>query len=870
MSSHQSIFALRDVDRSMAAVVGGKSANLGELARIDGILVPDGICISAQVYQRLVQATPLVQQLLSELSPLTLQDRDQIRDASARLRHAITDISIPTEIANDVARHINRLGDGCAYAVRSSATAEDLPSASFAGQQDTYLNIIGTNAILRQITKCWASLFTERAILYRIQNHFDHTTVALSVLIQKMILPGAAGVMFTAEPVSGNRKITSIDATFGLGESLVSGVVNADNYRVQNESILEKKVATKKSGTYAVNDGGTVEREVPSGQRAVQVLDDEQVLRLAGLGRKIESHFGQPQDIEWCLQDNMFHFVQSRPITTLFPIPGANDERYHVYLSVGHQQMMTDAMKPLGLSFFLLTTSATMHMAGGRLFVDIADRLVDPVSRQAILGNSEPLTKDALLTVLDRPEFSSSTGKIKASAASRQRGKVISASGYRTKVENDPAIVTALISNTETSLQELKKNVGDNTGTDLFDFIRQDVQQARSVLFNPQSLSVILAAMDAATWINEKMNEWLGVTNAADALCQSVPNNITSEMGLALLDVADVIRPYPHIVDFLQTTKDDNFTEALTRLTGGREVLDAIEKFLLVYGMRCTGEIDITRTRWSERPAVLIPMILNNIRNFKSGESRRKFEKGKQEAIDQERDLLNKLKRLPDGQHKVDETRSMISLVRNYIGYREYPKYGIVSRYFVYKTALMKEAELLMRLGVLHEAQDIYYLTFDEFSDAVRTNRVDHTLIAQRKDDYRLFERLSPPRVITSDGEVIFGRYRGGNVPANALAGLAVSAGVVEGRARIVLNMAEASLEPGDILVTSFTDPSWTPLFVSIKGLVTEVGGLMTHGAVIAREYGLPAVVGVENATRLISDGDRIRVHGSDGFVEIL
>jgi pyruvate,water dikinase len=869
MLSHQLIFALRDVDRSMTAIAGGKGANLGELVRIDGIRVPDGICVSTQVYQRMVHAAPLVQQLLSELSPLTLQDIDAIRDTSARLRSAIAAISIPTDIADDIATHIDRLGADCAYAVRSSATAEDLHSASFAGQQDTYLNVVGTDAILRHITQCWASLFTERAIMYRIQNHFDHTTVALAVLIQRMVLPEAAGVMFTADPVSGNRKIISIDAIFGLGDSLVSGMVNVDNYRVQSQSIVEKKVAAKKMGIYPVDDGGTVERELPSEQQNVQVLDDEQIKRLAQLGSKIESHFGQPQDIEWCLQDNVFHIVQSRPITTLFPIPGTPDERYHVYLSVGHQQMMTDAMKPLGLSFFLLTTSGTMQMAGGRLFVDITDKLADPVSQQAILGNSDPLTKDALLTVLDRPEFSSSTGKINASPGS-QSNKVISASGYRGKVENNPAIVTELIRSMETSLQELKKNIGDKSGPELFDFIRGDVQQAKSVLFNPQSLSVILAAMDASTWVNEKMNEWLGVTNAADALSQSVPNNITSEMGLALLDVADVIRPYPHIIDFLQTTEDDNFTEALSRLTGGREVLDAIENFLLRYGMRCTGEIDITRTRWSERPAVLIPMILNNIRNFKAGESRRKFEEGKQEAIEKEQDLVNKLMQLPDGQLYVDETRRMISLMRNYIGYREYPKYGIVSRYFVYKTALMKEAERLVRPGVLHDAQDIYYLTFDELSDAARTQRLDYTIIARRIDDYKHFAKLSPPRVITSDGEVIFGKYRHGNLPANAIAGLAVSAGVVEGRARIVLNMAEASLEPGDILVTSFTDPSWTPLFVSIKGLVTEVGGLMTHGAVIAREYGLPAVVGVENATRLIRDGDWIRVHGSDGFVEIL
>jgi phosphoenolpyruvate synthase/pyruvate phosphate dikinase len=212
----------------------------------------------------------------------------------------------------------------------------------------------------------------------------------------------------------------------------------------------------------------------------------------------------------------------------------------------------------------------------------------------------------------------------------------------------------------------------------------------------------------------------------------------------------------------------------------------------------------------------------------------------------------------------------MIDLVRNLSGYREYPKYGIVSRYFIYKQALLKEAELLVRANVIQEKEDIYHLTLEELHDVVRTNELDYQIIDKRKDEYKSYERLTPPRIITSDGEIFAGEYKRGNLPANAFVGLAVSSGVVEGRARVMLNLEDAVLEEGDILVTSFTDPGWTLLFVSIKGLVTEVGGLMTHGAVIAREYGLPAVVGVENATRLIKDGQRIRVHGTEGYVEIL
>jgi len=390
-----------------------------------------------------------------------------------------------------------------------------------------------------------------------------------------------------------------------------------------------------------------------------------------------------------------------------------------------------------------------------------------------------------------------------------------------------------------------------------------------------------MSAMEAAWWLNDQLEAWLGEKNAADTLTQSVPHNITSEMGLALLDVADVIRPHPDVVAFLQHVKDEGFREACERnseqfldelptLAGGREARDAIEAWLGKYGMRCVGEIDITRPRWSERPSTLVPMILGNIRNFEPGAGERRFEQGRQEARKKEQQLLERLRALPDGERKAEETKRMIDRVRTFIGYREYPKYAMVSRYFVYKQALLAEAERLVQAHVLRAKEDIFYLTFQELHDVVRTNRVDDQLIRRRKDAFRSYQALTPPRVLTSDGEVIAGAYRRDDLPAGALIGLPVSAGTVEGRARVILDIAEADLEAGDILVTAHTDPSWTPLFVAISGLVTEVGGLMTHGAVIAREYGLPAVVGVVDATRLIPDGQRIRVHGTDGYVEIL
>jgi phosphoenolpyruvate synthase/pyruvate phosphate dikinase len=446
---------------------------------------------------------------------------------------------------------------------------------------------------------------------------------------------------------------------------------------------------------------------------------------------------------------------------------------------------------------------------------------------------------------------------------------------YQALNEYDPTIVSDIIKSSQTSLEALKQNIQKKSGSDLFDFILEDIEQLKKYTSDPRSFGVIMTGMNASSWINEKMNEWLGEKNAADTISQSAPNNITSEMGLELLDVADVIRPYPKVIAYLQHVKDDNFLDELVKFDGGQETREAITAYLNKYGMRCVGEIDITKNRWSEKPITLVPLILSNIKNFEPGAGSRRFEQGRQEALKKEQELLDRLKhpdsyRGPDGEQKAKETKRMIDLVRNYAGYREYPKYAIISRYFVYKQAILKEAEQLVQANVVHEKEDIYYLNFEELKEVVRTKKLNYKVIDKRKEEYKLYQKLSPPRVMTSDGEILTGRYKRENLPAEAIVGLAVSSGVVEGRARVILNMEDADLEDGDILVTAFTDPSWTPLFVSVKGLVTEVGGLMTHGAVIAREYGLPAVVGVENATKLIKDGQQIRVNGTEGYIEIL
>src|ERR671916_2895287 len=438
------VLGFQEIDQMQVAVVGGKGAHLAELSRIEGLRVPAGFCVTTDAFRRIMAEAPSIDDRLDRLSRLKPDDREAIRALSAEIRRTLEGIAIPDDLAAAITRPLAGSGEQAAYAVRSSATAEDLPTASFAGQQDTYLNVVGASAILQHVSRCWASLFTERAVTYRLRNGFDHRKVHMAVVVQQMVFPQAAGILFTADPVTSNRKVASVEASFGLGEALVSGLVNADVYKVRDGEVVAKAVATKRIAIHASPAGGTQEQAIEPERQDEPALTDEQVVRLAQLGRRIEAHFGCPQDIEWCLVDDDFQIVQSRPITTLFPIPEAGDRANHVYVSVGHQQMMTDPMKPLGLSFWLMTTRAPMTEAGGRLFVDVTRPLASPAGRaglMGVVGRSDPPIGDALQTVLERGDFV-------PSLPDEGPGMPVPGS-VPAQIETDPAIVTELIGRNE-------------------------------------------------------------------------------------------------------------------------------------------------------------------------------------------------------------------------------------------------------------------------------------------------------------------------------------------------------------------------------------------------------------------------------------
>ena len=869
------VLNFKEIDKSKLMEVGGKGLNLGQLSKIEGIRVPDGFCVTTEAYKQIIENNVELEALIEKLAGVKSADRKQIADISKGIRDAIENLVIPKDIEDEITKALSVHGEYEAYAVRSSATAEDLPNASFAGQQDTYLNVKGKNEIFHNIIKCWASLFTDRAVIYRIQNDFEHSKVWLSVVVQKMIMSEVSGIMFTADPMTSDRKTLSIDAGFGLGEALVSGLVNPDNYKVQAGKIVRSSIGIQKLQIKPVQNGGIEELKVEDNRQTEAALSDEQIEELAAIGKKIEAYFGYPQDIEWCFVNNDFYIVQSRPITTLFPIPHSKDtKKPRVYMSIGHTQMMTDAMKPLGISFFGMISQFTLDKSGGRIFADITHDLSSAMGRKRVLmatGKQDPLILSAVKKLMEDQAFMSTLPKGKRNL----KGGVITATSIleaiKVSKKNDPSIIDEMLTKFEEELKEIEQQLSILSREEALEFIRKDREKLLAMSYDPRMLGAIIAGIMVNDSLNKNVGKWLGEKNAADSLSKSIDHNITTEMGFALCDLADEIRKNPEALKYISNEpRDEDFLEQMLILPGGKETYQAFKKFLDKYGMRCPGEIDITKARWEEQPTQLIPMLLSNIRVLDIGEHAERFQKGKQEAKEKEAEIIQRLYNLPGGSKKAKKVSKSISLLRNFIGCREYPKYYIVRRYQVYKKALMKEAERLAAKGVIKKREDVFYLYFDELCEVVKTNKLDYSIIEARKGEYIHHKKLTPPRIITSDGYVPSCVITAENTPKGALSGIAVSSGVVEGRGRVVLSVEDARLEEGDILVTQFTDPSWTPLFVTIKGLVTEVGGFTTHGAVITREYGLPGVVGVENATKLIKDGQRIRVNGTDGYVEIL
>jgi pyruvate,water dikinase len=898
------VLPFTQIGRGDLALAGGKGANLGEMTQA-GFPVPPGFCVTTAAYRLFLAGHADVAGLFAFLEASRPDDVEALRRAAGAFREELLRLPIPAVVEQAVLPAWEELGSDLAYAVRSSATAEDLPHASFAGQQESYLNVRGSEALLRAVRSCWASLFTDRAVAYRARNRFAHRAVALSVVVQRMVFPDVAGVLFTADPVSGRRGVIAIDASYGLGEGLVSGLVLPDHYQVEKCSlaIVTRRLGAKALAVRPGPQGGTVQEEVSAALRAVPALADDTIRRLADWGRRVEAHYGCPQDVEWCVAGGDVYLVQSRPITSLYPLPAPPPpaDGLHVYLSFNHIQVMTEAMPPLAHSVFRTlipfgkkgrtAESPLVASAGGRLFIDVTPVMRWPRLRRllpAVLANADALMANALAEVTARKEF---------------------LQGRRPRLTIDPRVllgwvVPALLRGVgyltwwppEESARRVDRRIHDRAAA-AEERVRgmppgaARLRALRDLLCAtfPEALFPVvpaaLAGFLAHRLLGALSRRWLGHDRDVIALGRGLAGNVTSDMGLAVGDLADRARAWPAVAALLREPPHPTLSPTLggedrvrgaetparlRSVEGGPAFLAELEQFLARYGARCAGEIDVTRRRWREEPALVLQAVGAQLRGTEAGAHRREHARLAAEAEEAGARLVAAVRATRGGWWKARVARRLVRVSRALMALREHPKFFLVRMLGLLREVILEEARGLQARGVLEDVEDVYFLGLPEMIRLLEAGGEVRELVVRRRAEHEHYRQLTPPRVLTSDGEQVAGRRPGGALPAGALAGSGASAGVAEGPARVVLDPQTATLEKGEVLVAPGTDPGWTPLFLNAAGLVTEVGGLMTHGSVVAREYGIPAVVGVEGATRAIRTGQRVRVHGDLGYVEVL
>jgi pyruvate,water dikinase len=876
------VLPFRSIGKADLPAVGGKGANLGELTQ-SGFPVPEGFCVTTEAFRKFLVGAGDTAGIFTKLASVNPEDTESTRRIGEDVRAFLRAAPVPEDVANAVEQAWTETGVEHFYAVRSSATAEDLPSASFAGQQDTYLNIKGRELLLEKVKACWVSLFTDRAITYRARNHFDHERVWLSVIVERMVFPDVSGIMFTADPIDGRRHIVSIDAGFGLGEALVSGLVSADLYKIDKRSkrLVEKKIAKKEVGIFPLPEGGTRQEALSEARQVTPSLSDEQAISLAEVGARIESHYGQPQDIEWCLESSRISIVQSRPITTLYPLPDGADPkaRLTLYLSFSHAQVMTDPMGPYALSIWRHLfpfsrdqsgTSPLIQTAGGRLYINPSELLrVKPFGHAApkILSAVDALMAEAVLDVVQRPEFGYGTGSRLAMARDVVPflGPIFVKVAWQMWFAAPEGNAERLLAYMDSRIAVAQASVDRAApGAERYAAALRLIDDVFLDIF-PKAIPIVLSGILGQLMLRRLLK---GTDVERDVLvfAQGLDGNVTTEMDMALGDLADLARAHPQVATHLKTSDARQAAETVRRVEGGEAFYQALQGFLKRYGMRAASEIDIARVRWSEDPTQLIQMIIGNLAREESGAHRTHHAQLKAQAVlaaDRMVAATTPLKR--------PLVRRLIRVCRQNLAIREHPKFLLIKTLGVMRTVTLECGEMLRREGRLDAKEDVFYLTAEELRDALRGSSVDlRAIVRSKKEELDRFRGLAPPRVMTNEGEIVTRRHSRENLPPNAIQGSAASPGIVEGRAKVVLDPTHAVLNAGEILVAPFTDPGWTPLFINAKGLVMEVGGLMTHGSVVAREYGIPAVVCVPDATKKIRTGQQVRVNGDEGFVEIL
>ncbi|MBB5153969.1 PEP/pyruvate-binding domain-containing protein [Saccharopolyspora phatthalungensis] len=864
----QTLLDLGEIGAQDGELVGGKAANLGELLAA-GFRVPPGFCISTRAYDEVCRE-------------LTGDLLDRLPGSAAEIRSRLAGAELPAGLAAAIAAAYAELGPDVPVAVRSSATAEDLPHASFAGQQDTYLNVVGEAALLDAVRRCWSSLWTERAVTYRAANGIDHRAVRLAVVVQRMVDATAAGVLFTANPVTGCRTEAVIDANTGLGESVVSGAVTPDHFVVESGRITARRLGDKPTSIRSKPGGGT-ESVVQQGNHPS--ITDDQARSLAALGADVARHYGTPQDIEWAIDgDGTLWLTQSRPITTLFPVPAEPLGGLHVYLSINVAQGVYRPITPMGGATLALMFTHLMRNLGiptdgpqpklwrqadGWLFADITGMTRSRIGRAVapqVFAMAEARTGKVFESLLDDPRLPLDP-KVPWPLVRRLAGIVahtkapieLARTLWSPKRAREQAF--GLVREIRAGLARTNpSSAGERLAAAQQGLV--EVAAPRIARIPPRMLPILV--------LSRLLPRLLGTAATAEEvqiLLRGIPHNVTTEMDLELWGIAQLARQNPETARLFGDSAVDELAERYRSRTLPEKIQSGLDVFLDRDGHRTVAEIDIGVPRWSEDPAHVLGLIANYVQTGDSGHAADElYLRGAQEAERMAAEIVSRLRRKSPLRARV--AGFAVDRVRQLAGLRELPKYCLVLAIANARRHLLAVGRELASTGRLAQADDVFFLDYQEVSEVLAG--ADHRqLVAQRRETHeRELRRRHVPRVLLSDGT-----EPEATLPAEAvdghLVGTSASAGTVTGTARVVHDPVRARLAPGEILVAPSTDPGWTPLFLTAGGLVMEMGGPNSHGATVAREYGIPAVVGVPDATNRIVDGRQITVHGSAGTVEI-
>jgi len=867
---------------------GGKGTNLARLTRA-GFAVPGGFIIPTDAYREFVNSNRWLPTIQSVVEHLSAEDASALERASTQIRVAFSAGKMPEETGSAI-RVAYADFENKPVAVRSSATAEDLPDLSFAGQQDTYLNVVGMEQLLSAVINCWSSLWTARAIGYRIRNHISHEEAALAVIVQEMIQSEASGVLFTANPLSGLRSETVIDATLGLGEALVSGQVEPDHYviNVLDNRIVSKTLGEKKISTRGKTGGGV--EVIEENAEAQQALSEEDILSIAAVGQQIQKEYNAPQDIEWALANGSFYILQSRGITSLFPVPEVSLDPLIVWFSFGAVQGLVGPMTPIGIDvgrhifagagkMFGVPIKANdenvLVPAGERLWIRISDVVRHPVGSRIIgsaLNFIEPSAGKILKSLTADSHLGAGTGKIKFSTLQHVSSFAIPIVGRfalnMLRPEKARAEIDARI---ESYLARLQIAAGKDRFERLMNvvvFMRERISSVFQFLL-PRFIPVFGPSIASLNLLNEIAGDDRAL---ALEVTRALPQNVTTEMDLALWKTATEIRADAESADLFRSSDAQTLARLYLSGTLPSAAQTVIAGFMEKYGMRGTGEIDFGQPRWREDPTPIMHTLQSYLNIDEASAPDALFAKGAQAASKAIESIAAKARKQSGGWFKEKMARGAARRVRLLMGARESPKFFAIRTMGIARKALLEAGEEFAQAGTIEEATDLVFLKLDELEALAKNEARDwKALIAERRATYeRELRRRQVPRILVSDGRAFYEGLGSETDTENMITGSPVSPGVAEGKVHIIFNPNGAQLVPGEILVCPGTDPAWTPLFMAAAGLITEVGGMMTHGSVVAREYGIPAVVGVHQATTRLKNGQRIRIDGTAGKIVVL